>query len=105
MQAIQKFNNLNFMSFGGIQKFIDRNIDAAFKGNQLSIIKADILMQQGHVGEASESLEMIFNKETLLMRAQIELFSGNFRKSILFFDNARVVDEFGNKTSKTELGC
>jgi len=38
------------------------------------------------------------------MRAQIELFSGNFRKSILHFDNARVADEFGNKISKTELG-
>lgn len=103
MQAMLRYNCFHFQSFNHVLNFIERNNELVSNSKQLAIIQAEISLQKGHLPDASQHISLTFNHESLLLHAQTALFSGDYKKSISYFDNARVTDEFGAKISKVEL--
>ncbi len=93
-----------FYDFKPIAQFFERNPDFGGIYDQVRLIKAEILFQQGSVEEADRWIGNIYNTSSLLLKSRIELFRGNFQSSVLWYEKAQVIDRDGAKMSKMEFG-
>ncbi len=72
-------------------------------GNSGKTLIARIELLQGNTEAALKASKDPKNYDELLLRAQAELFSGNFAQSIEFFEKARVTDWEGQKMSRFDF--
>ncbi len=91
------------LTFEPINQFIDRNRDFEDGDDRFRILKGEILLQAGKLDEASQLIDDVYNGDSLLLKAQSELFKGQFARSIFNFEQSRVTDGEGLKISKIDF--
>lgn len=91
------------LDFAPVSQFYGRNRDIDSWDKQAITHKAEILFQSGQLGEASQMVDNLFDGDVLLLKAQIDMFHGRFARSIATFDQSRVTDGEGLKTSRAEF--
>jgi len=103
LDYIQLINVLYFNSEEAAILFFERNKEIKGLHDQVKIIKAENLFQSGQIAEANELIENSYTTDSILLKSQIELFKGNFAKSIALYDLAQITGKDGKKRSRIEF--
>jgi len=103
LDNVQLINVLYMLDFASVIQFFDRNV--AFEGlfHQVTIQKAEMLLQLGKIDEAAQLIKNFHNTASLLLQSQIALFSGNFELSVACYEKAQITERDGEKMSKMEF--
>ncbi|MDD4190583.1 MAG: hypothetical protein PHI28_04590 [Mangrovibacterium sp.] len=103
MDIVHNNNTVYFRGYDKMIRFYNRNPQFEGLHHQVENQLAEMIFQGGHLIHAYESVEFIDNKEALLLKAQVELFRGNFALSVANFEKARSIGEEGVRVSRGEL--
>ena len=103
LDYIQLINILYFNSEEAAILFMIRNREFEGLYDQIKILKAEMLLHLGKLTEANELIEYSFTTDSILLKSQIELFKGNFAKSVALYELAQITDKDGTKRSRIEF--